>query len=133
MIALVAVFALPGGIAQAETVVSNIGQSTVLPRAIVSSTQSQAQAFTTGSAAGGYELESVDLEVLNFVGTTSHISVSIYSEASGEPGSEVHALSNPATIAGNGVANLHGTGERNPGRQYDLLRGDLQHRQSIAS
>ena len=103
MIALVAVFALPGGIAQAETVVSNIGQSTVTPRAIVSSTQSQAQAFTTGSAAGGYELESVDLEVLNFVGTTSHISVSIYSEASGEPGSEVHALSNPSTIAGNGV------------------------------
>ena len=61
--------------------------------------QSQAQAFTTGSG-GGYDLEAVDVRVATFSGTASDISVSIYSEDSGEPDSEVHALSNPATIAG---------------------------------
>ena len=99
MIALVAVFALPGGIAQADTLVSNAGQVSSSSRANVTSTQSQAQAFTTGSG-GGYELEAVDLRVGTFSGTTSDISVSIYSEDSGDPDSEVHALSNPATIAG---------------------------------
>ena len=99
MIALVAVFALPGGIAQADTLVSNAGQVSSSSRANVTSTQSHAQAFTTGSG-GGYELEAVDLRVGNFSGTASDISVSIYSEDSGDPDSAVHALSNPATIAG---------------------------------
>ena len=99
MIALVAVFALPGGIAQADTLVSNAGQVSSSSRAGVTSTQSQAQAFTTGSG-GGYELEAVDVRVGTFSGTASDISVSIYSEDSGDPDSVVHALSNPATIAG---------------------------------
>ena len=100
MIALFAVSALPGGIAQAATLVSNIGQSTATNLASVSSAQSQAQAFTTGSLGGGYDLESVEVRFANFTGTTSHISVSIYSEASGDPNSQVYALSNPATITG---------------------------------
>ena len=72
---MVAVLALPGGIAQAETVVSNIGQSStsLSDVALVSSTQSQAQAFTTGSRSGGYDLESVEVQVGGFTGTTSHI------------------------------------------------------------
>ena len=99
MIALVAVFALPSGIAQADTLVSNAGQVASGGRASVTSTQSQAQAFTTGSG-GGYDLEAVDVRVATFSGTASDISVSIYSEDSGDPDSVVHALSNPATIAG---------------------------------
>ena len=97
--ALVAVFALPGGIAQADTLVSNIGQSTSTHTGIVSSASSQAQAFTTGSTVGGYGLGSVEVQVSSFSGTTSHISVSIYSEDGGDPDSVVHALSNPATIS----------------------------------
>ena len=99
VIALVAVFALPGGIAQADTLVSNIGQSTSTQTGIVSSASSQAQAFTTGSTVGGYGLGSVEVQVSSFSGTTSHISVSIYSEDGGDPDSVVHALSNPATIS----------------------------------
>ena len=97
--ALVAVFALPGGIAQADTLVSNIGQSTSTHTGNVSSVTSQAQAFTTGSTVGGYGLGSVEVQVSSFSGTTSHISVSIYSEDGGDPDSVVHALSNPATIS----------------------------------
>ena len=100
LIALVA-FALPSGIAQADTLVSNIGQVTSGGQATVTSTQSQAQAFTTGSG-GGYDLEAVDVEVRTFSGTAddiSDISVSIYSENGGEPNSEVHALTNPAAIS----------------------------------
>ena len=99
VIALVAVFALPGGIAQADTLVSNIGQSTSTHTGTVSSPTSQAQAFSTGSTVGGYGLGSVEVQVSSFSGTTSHISVSIYSEDGGDPDSVVHALSNPATIS----------------------------------
>ena len=98
LIALVA-FALPASVAHADTLVSNAGQASSSSRANVTSTRSQAQAFTTGSG-GGYDLEAVDLRVGSFSGTTSDISVSIYSEDSGDPDSAVHALSNPATIAG---------------------------------
>ena len=98
MIALVAIFALSGGTAQADTLVSNIGKSSQSVGANVTSSQSQAQAFTTGSWSRGYVLESVQVHVRNFSGTTSHISVSIYSEDGGEPVSVVQALSNPGTI-----------------------------------
>ena len=98
MIALVAIFALSGGTAQADTLVSNIGKSSQSAAANVTSSQSQAQAFTTGSWSRGYVLESVQVHVRNFSGTTSHISVSIYSEDGGEPVSVVQALSNPGTI-----------------------------------
>ena len=100
LIALVA-FALPSGIAQADTLVSNIGQATSSGTATVTSTQSQAQAFTTGSG-GGYDLEAVGVEVRSFAGAAddiSDISVGIYSVTSGRPGSLVHTLSNPSAIS----------------------------------
>ena len=100
LIALVA-FTLPSGIAQADTLVSNIGQATSSGTATVTSTQSQAQAFTTGSG-GGYDLEAVGVEVRTFSGTAddiSDISVGIYSVTSGRPGSLVHTLTNPSTIS----------------------------------
>ena len=98
MIAVVAVFALPWGIAQADTLVSNAGQSASQFSQSANSTVRPAQEFTTGSGAGGYNLESVEVQVGSFSGTTSHISVSINSKASGVPSSEVHALSRPAMI-----------------------------------
>ena len=91
-----AAFALPGGTAQADTLVSNIGKSTSGSSA--ASDSDLAQAFTTGSGTGGYNLESVELDVSSFSGTTSDISVSINSGGT-NPGSEVFALTNPGTIS----------------------------------
>ena len=76
--------------------VSNVGQ-TATGNANVTATQSQGQGFTTGSDSGGYTLGSVELAVSSFSGTASDITVSIYSESSGDPGTVVHTLTTPVT------------------------------------
>ena len=78
--------------------VSNVGQ-TATGNANVTVTQSQGQGFTTGSDSGGYTLGSVELAVSSFSGTASDITVSIYSESSGDPGTVVHTLTTPASIS----------------------------------
>ena len=78
--------------------VSNVGQ-TAAGNANVTATQSQGQGFTTGSDSGGYTLGSVELAVSSFSGTASDITVSIYSESSGDPGTVVHTLTTPASIS----------------------------------
>ena len=78
--------------------VSNVGQ-TAGGNVNVTATQSQAQGFTTGSDSGGYTLGSVELAVSSFSGTASDITVSIYSESSGNPGTLVHTLTTPASIS----------------------------------
>ena len=78
--------------------VSNVGQ-TATGNANVTATQSQGQGFTTGSDSGGYTLGSVELAVSSFSGTASDITVSIYSESSGDPGTVVHTLTTPASIS----------------------------------
>ncbi len=103
MVALFGLSVLPGvgGVAHADTLVSNIGQDSSSNTATVTSTQSQAQAFTTGSG-GGYDLDDVQVEIRSFSGDVddqSNISASIYSEDGGDPDSEVHALTNPSTIS----------------------------------
>ena len=79
--------------------VSNVGQTAATGAAQVSTSQSQAQGFTTGSDSGGYTLGSVELAVSSFSGTASDITVSIYSESSGNPGTVVHTLTTPASIS----------------------------------
>ena len=81
------------------TLISNVGQTAATGAAQVSITQSQAQGFTTGSDSGGYTLGSVELAVSSFSGTASDITVSIYSESSGHPGTVVHTLTTPASIS----------------------------------
>ena len=86
-------------VAAGETaLVSNVGQ-TAAGNANVTATQSQGQGFTTGSDSGGYTLGSVELAVSSFSGTASDITVSIYSESSGDPGTVVHTLTTPASIS----------------------------------
>ena len=84
---------------QTGTLVSNIGQTAHRSPAGVSASQSQGQGFTTGADMGGYTLGSVELAVSFFSGTESHITVSIYSESSGNPGTLVHTLTTPASIS----------------------------------
>ena len=81
------------------TLISNVGQTAATGAAQVSTSQSQAQGFTTGSDSGGYTLGSVELAVSSFGGTASDITVSIYSESSGDPGTVVHTLTTPASIS----------------------------------
>ena len=78
--------------------VSNVGQ-TATGNANVTASQSQGQGFTTGSDSGGYTLGSVELAVSSFSGTASDITVRIYSESSGNPGTGVHILTTPASIS----------------------------------
>ena len=85
--------------AQTGALVSNMGQTAASGTANVNTTQSQGQGFTTGSNSGGYTLDSVELDVAIFSGTESHITVSIYSESSGNPGTLVHTLTTPASIS----------------------------------
>ena len=81
------------------TLVSNVDQTAATGPAQVSATQSMAQGFTTGANTGGYTLGSVELAVSSFSGTASDITVSIYSESSGDPGTVVHTLTTPASIS----------------------------------
>ena len=85
--------------AAVAALISNVGQTAATGDAQVSTSQSQAQGFTTGSDSGGYTLGSVELAVSSFSGTASDITVSIYSESSGDPGTVVHTLTTPASIS----------------------------------
>ena len=79
--------------------VSNIGQTAATGAANVSTTQSSAQGFTTGANTGEYTLGAVERRDGQFDGTASDITVSIYSESSGDPGSLVHTLTTPASLS----------------------------------
>jgi len=60
----------------------------------------RANAFTTGSAAAGYTLNSATLKMSNASGDPSDFSLELFSESSGNPGSSLAALSgssDPAT------------------------------------
>ena len=61
-----------------------------------------AQAFTTGSFAGGYALESVDVK-FDTIPASRSIAAAIYSEDAGVPDTQVHSLTSPSTLAGSDV------------------------------
>lgn len=58
----------------------------------------QAQAFTTGSAAGGYRLTGVGIAFATVGGSPSY-SVQIRRDSDGEPGASVATLSKPSSLA----------------------------------
>ena len=67
------------------------------------SEETSAQAFTTGSFAGGYALESVDVK-FDTIPASISIAAAIYSEdADGFPDTQVHSLTSPSTLAGSDV------------------------------
>ena len=87
--------------AQKTTFVSNTGQSTdpdvreVGPHGHL--WQLQAQQFRTGDNEGGYTLSAIQVRVDDF-GSNSRPKVSIYTTSSGNPGSSLYVLTNPATL-----------------------------------
>ena len=100
--AFAALLALPlQAEAQKTTFVSNTGQSTnpdvrrVGPHGHL--WQLQAQEFSTGDNEGGYTLSTIQVRVDDF-GSNSRPKVSIYTTSSGNPGSSLYVLTNPATL-----------------------------------
>ena len=87
--------------AQKTTFVSNTGQSTdpdvreVGPHGHL--WQLQAQQFRTGDNEGGYTLSAIQVRVDDF-GSNSRPKVSIYTTSSGNPGTSLYVLTNPATL-----------------------------------
>ena len=99
---LFTVSALPGvaGLAHADALVGNLGQTTLPTAEYVTDGVSQAQRFDTGSNAAGYDLTSVEVEVVSIPDTPADVTASIYSLArSGSPRVEVFGLANPATFS----------------------------------
>ena len=88
--------------AQSKILVSNVEQ-------LASATHSSfvdfdvAQAFTTGSNSAGYTLKSVEPKITSFWDNATTLTVSIHSNSSGAPGARLGTLSNPASLAGDGV------------------------------
>ncbi len=102
LVAVAGLLALPlPAQAQKTTFVSNTGQSTdpdvreVGPHGHL--WQLQAQQFRTGDNEGGYTLSTIQVRVDDF-GSNSRPKVSIYTTSSGNPGSSLYVLTNPATL-----------------------------------
>ena len=87
--------------AQKTTFVSNTGQSTDPDVREVGIDfhlwRLQAQQFRTGDNEGGYTLSAIQVRVDNF-GSISRPKVSIYTTSSGNPGTSLYVLTNPATL-----------------------------------
>ena len=89
--------------AEAQTTfVSNTGQSDDIDTRPVgvggfNSFWTQAQRFTTGSNEAGYTLSAIDVLVHEFKSASSP-RVSIYTVTSGNPGTSLYVLTNPATL-----------------------------------
>ena len=87
--------------AQTQTLVSNVGQNTQGNGSLFDF--DQAQAFTTGSNSAGYTLTSVKIDMGSEAEYATAFTVSVYSNSSGTPGASLGTLSNPASLATDGV------------------------------
>ena len=92
LLALSGALALPAS-AQTVVLVSNLGQDN--DNALNPVGQPQAQQFTTGDNAAGYDLDSVEIPVGDYENVV--VTVSLYSDSSGEPGSSIFNFTNPTS------------------------------------
>ena len=107
-----------------QTLTSNIGQahSNADFDAI---THDNAQAFTTGSAARGYTLTSVDVvfRTISDASLASKLAVTINEDSGGEPGTVLGTLTNPGTIATGTNSFTHAGLELEAGTAYWVVVG----------
>ena len=87
--------------AQSQILVSNVGQNTGTHGSLVSF--DQAQAFTTGGNSAGYTLTRVEIDMQTVGENATAFTVSVHSNSSGAPGASLGTLSNPASLARDGV------------------------------
>ena len=110
LLACAAVLALPalpglgGGVAHADVLVSNLGQTTFELGPNVSGNRDTAQAFTTGSSIRGYALEAVSVGMNETPPTASYFSVSVHESSGSEPGALRYTLTKTSayTVGTNG-------------------------------
>ena len=115
LLALVLALALGGVVlwsapAEAQTVtvlISNTGQTALSTTLQLTATNpKRAQAFTTGTYANGYTLDSIDFDFGDIGDTTTagaHLTVTLNGDSSGNPGTALCTLTDPATFSGSGV------------------------------
>ena len=99
LLALPALPGLGGGVAHADVLVNNIGQTAGISPIAIQANFPRAQAFTTGSNSAGYALDSVGVSLNSTPPTASYFSVSIHESSGGDPGNLRYTLSNPSTFA----------------------------------
>ena len=87
------------------TLVSNTGQSDDLSIGLQSGFSADAQAFTTGSNASGYTLDSIGIEFRSITGTSeaADLTATLNADNSGEPGDVLCTLTDPASFTASGV------------------------------
>ena len=94
-------------IVPADVLVRNTGQtSSGSARTLTNSRPSRAQAFTTGADTEGYELDSIGFLFDNIANTSSagsQLTVTLNEDSSGNPGSALCTLTNPAAFSASGV------------------------------
>ena len=94
-------------IVDADVLVRNTGQtSSGSARTLANSRPSRAQAFTTGADTEGYELDSIGFlfyNIANISSAGSQLTVTLNEDSSGNPGSALCTLTNPATFSASGV------------------------------
>ena len=123
--ALAVLLALPAQAQTATTLVSNTGQSfntnasSLWLVGVSGALQfTQAQQFTTGDNAAGYVLSSVQIYLDN-LDSTDVPQVSIYrADASGNPDSLLHTLTNPASISDDSLNTFTGNANLANGTNY---------------
>ena len=101
LLAFAALLALPLQ-AQAQTLVSNVGQAAPATHDSLLD-HDQAQAFTTGGNSAGYTLRSVEIDMQAIGENATAFTVSIHSNNSGAPGASLGTLRNPASLASTAV------------------------------
>ena len=87
-----------GGLAHADVLVSNLGQTTNSEENVTDG-DAQAQLFGTGSNAAGYDLTSVEVDVASVPDTPASVTASIYLDSFSRVGAKVFDLANPATFS----------------------------------
>ena len=89
--------------ARAELLIGNLNIGTATAAtANLTGSRDTGQGFTTGTNTGGYTLESIQLFFERGIsaGDIGDLTVTLRSESSGNPGTTLHTLVNPASIAG---------------------------------
>ena len=88
------------------TLVSNTGQSLDSSIGLTTGFPGDAQAFTTGSNASGYTLDSIGIHFRNISpisAAADDLTATLNADNSGEPGDVLCTLTDPATFTGSGV------------------------------
>lgn len=99
VLALGAAALLSSAAAQAQTATKLVGNTGQQSTGTGSFSQGDmAQAFTTGSHAGGYKLTRVDFQIKDSTTTAPTYRVEIYTESSGRPASRITTLTKPGSL-----------------------------------